>query len=60
MKPVEEPESPDIALRDQDLPFIGTEETFSTHELMELPTIRLFLEGTRSFRTRPASHRCNG
>ena len=35
----------DIALRDQDLPFIGTEETFSTHELMALNN-RLFLEDT--------------
>jgi predicted TIM-barrel fold metal-dependent hydrolase len=46
MKPIEaSPESLDISLRDQDLPFIGTEETFSTHELMELND-RLFLEGT--------------
>jgi len=29
----------DISLRDQDLPFIGTEETFSTPELMALNTI---------------------
>ncbi|MBC2601632.1 amidohydrolase family protein [Puniceicoccus vermicola] len=35
----------DISLRDQDLPFIGTEETFSTHELMTLND-RLFLEDT--------------
>ena len=35
----------DIALRDQDLPFIGTEETFSTRELMVLND-RLFLEDT--------------
>ncbi|MDH6612767.1 putative TIM-barrel fold metal-dependent hydrolase [Streptomyces sp. SAI-208] len=35
----------DISLRDQDLPFIGTEETFSTHELMVLND-RLFLEDT--------------
>lgn len=35
----------DISLRDQDLRFIGTEETFSTHELMVLND-RLFLEGT--------------
>ena len=35
----------DIAARDQDLPFIGTEETFSTHELMALNN-RLFLEST--------------
>ncbi|MBA4204977.1 amidohydrolase family protein [Pannonibacter phragmitetus] len=35
----------DIYLRDQDLPFIGTEETFSTYELMERND-RLFLEGT--------------
>ncbi len=35
----------DISLRDQDLPFIGTEETFSTHELMVLND-RLFLEAT--------------
>ena len=26
-------------MRDQDLPFIGTEETFSTHELMALNAI---------------------
>jgi hypothetical protein len=40
----------DIALRDQDLPFIGTEETFSTPELMVLNAInedhRQYLEGT--------------
>jgi uncharacterized protein len=40
----------DISLRDQDLPFIGTEETFSTPELMTLNTInedhRLYLEET--------------
>lgn len=35
----------DISLRDKDLPFIGTEETFSTHELMALND-RLFLEDT--------------
>lgn len=35
----------DISLRDQDLPFIGAEETFSTHELMVLND-RLFLEDT--------------
>lgn len=35
----------DIYLRDKDLPFIGTEETFSTYELMERND-RLFLEGT--------------
>ncbi|MCD1634959.1 amidohydrolase family protein [Martelella mediterranea] len=35
----------DIALRDKDLPFIGTEETFSTRELMTLNN-RLFLEKT--------------
>ncbi|AQZ54084.1 amidohydrolase family protein [Martelella mediterranea] len=35
----------DIALRDKDLPFIGTEETFSTRELMALNN-RLFLEKT--------------
>ncbi|MGF7163018.1 hypothetical protein FHS85_004676 [Rhodoligotrophos appendicifer] len=35
----------DISLRDQDLSFIGTEETFSTHELMVLNN-RLFLEDT--------------
>ena len=46
MKPIEQPlESLDISLRDQDLPFIGTEETFSTHELMVLND-RLFLEDT--------------
>jgi predicted TIM-barrel fold metal-dependent hydrolase len=38
-------ETPDVSLRDQDLPFIGTEETFSTHELMVLND-RLFLEDT--------------
>lgn len=38
-------EIPDISLRDKDLPFIGTEETFSTHELMALND-RLFLEDT--------------
>jgi uncharacterized protein len=38
-------ETSDISLRDQDLPFIGTEETFSTHELMVLND-RLFLEDT--------------
>jgi predicted TIM-barrel fold metal-dependent hydrolase len=40
----------DIPLRDQDLPFIGTEETFSTPELMMLNAInedhRLYLEET--------------
>ncbi len=35
----------DISSRDRDLPFIGTEETFSTHELMVLND-RLFLEDT--------------
>jgi predicted TIM-barrel fold metal-dependent hydrolase len=35
----------EISLRDQDLRFIGTEETFSTHELMVLND-RLFLEDT--------------
>ena len=35
----------DISLRDQDLRFIGTEETFSTRELMVLND-RLFLEET--------------
>ena len=46
MTSVEEPQaSTDISLRDQDLPFIGTEETFSTHELMVLNN-RLFLERT--------------
>jgi hypothetical protein len=35
----------DIFRRDLDLPFIGTEETFSTHELMVLND-RLFLEDT--------------
>src|SRR5688572_23667476 len=39
-----------ISLRDQDLRFIGTEETFSTRELMALNTInedhRLYLEET--------------
>lgn len=43
-------ERSDIALRDQDLPFIGTEETFSTPELMALNTINEdhweYLEGT--------------
>jgi len=32
-------EIPDISLRDRDLPFIGTEETFSTRELMALNAI---------------------
>jgi len=32
-------EMPDVSLRDQDLLFIGTEETFSTPELMALNTI---------------------
>jgi predicted TIM-barrel fold metal-dependent hydrolase len=46
MASVEEPQAgTDISLRDQDLPFIGTEETFSTHELMVLNN-RLFLERT--------------
>jgi hypothetical protein len=40
----------DISLRDQDLPFIGTEETFSNPELMALNTINedhiQYLEGT--------------
>jgi uncharacterized protein len=36
-------ETLNIAQRDQDLPFIGTEETFSTHELMVLND-RLFME----------------
>jgi predicted TIM-barrel fold metal-dependent hydrolase len=35
----------DVFRRDQDLPFIGTEETFSTRELMVLND-RLFLEDT--------------
>jgi len=38
-------ETSEISLRDQDLRFIGTEETFSTHELMVLND-RLFLEDT--------------
>jgi predicted TIM-barrel fold metal-dependent hydrolase len=38
-------ETSDISLRDQDLRFIGAEETFSTHELMVLND-RLFLEDT--------------
>ncbi|MEU6379207.1 amidohydrolase family protein [Streptomyces sp. NPDC046909] len=38
-------ETADFLQRDQDLPFIGTEETFSTHELMVLND-RLFLEDT--------------
>ncbi|MET9566240.1 amidohydrolase family protein [Streptomyces tauricus] len=38
-------ETTDFSQRDQDLPFIGTEETFSTHELMVLND-RLFLEDT--------------
>src|SRR5688500_19376738 len=37
--------TPDVFRRDQDLPFIGAEETFSTHELMVLND-RLFLEDT--------------
>jgi uncharacterized protein len=40
-----ENETSDVFRRDQDLPFIGTEETFSTHELMVLND-RLFLEDT--------------
>jgi predicted TIM-barrel fold metal-dependent hydrolase len=43
-------ETSEISLRDQDLRFIGTEETFSTPELMALNTInedhRLYLEET--------------
>ena len=38
-------ETSDISARDRDLLFIGTEETFSTRELMELND-RLFLEDT--------------
>src|SRR3954469_3056481 len=38
-------ETTDFSRRDHDLPFIGTEETFSTHELMVLND-RLFLEDT--------------
>ena len=38
-------ETSEISRRDQDLRFIGTEETFSTHELMVLND-RLFLEDT--------------
>ncbi|WP_328939809.1 amidohydrolase family protein [Streptomyces tauricus] len=38
-------ETTDFAQRDKDLPFIGTEETFSTRELMVLND-RLFLEDT--------------
>ncbi|MFH8469003.1 amidohydrolase family protein [Streptomyces sp. NPDC017991] len=38
-------ETTDFSQRDKDLPFIGTEETFSTHELMVLND-RLFLEDT--------------
>lgn len=38
-------ETTDVFRRDQDLPFIGTEETFSTRELMVLND-RLFLEDT--------------
>src|SRR3954468_6790555 len=38
-------ETSEISLRDRDLRFIGTEETFSTHELMVLNN-RLFLEDT--------------
>ncbi|GAA1031852.1 amidohydrolase family protein [Virgisporangium ochraceum] len=38
-------ETSDVFRRDQDLPFIGTEETFSTRELMVLND-RLFLEDT--------------
>lgn len=38
-------ETSEISLRDQDLRFIGTEETFSTRELMVLND-RLFLEDT--------------
>ncbi|MFC6490294.1 amidohydrolase family protein [Nitratireductor sp. GCM10026969] len=47
----------DISLRDQDLPFIGTEETFSTPELMVLNAInedhRLYLEGTGLYELGP-------
>ena len=32
-------ETPDIALRDRDLPFIGTEETFTTPTLLKLNSI---------------------
>ncbi|NDW05687.1 amidohydrolase family protein [Jiella pacifica] len=43
-------ETADIALRDQDLAFIATEETYTTDELMALNTInddhREYLEGT--------------
>lgn len=45
MKPTNTPQTPqatepfDISLRDQDLPFIGTEETYTTDELMELVAI---------------------
>jgi uncharacterized protein len=43
-------ETSEISLRDRDLRFIGTEETFSTPELMVLNAInkdhRLYLEGT--------------
>jgi len=45
MTSIEEPQQSDISLRDQDLPFIGTEETFSTRELLTLND-RLFLERT--------------
>jgi len=38
-------ETSEVALRDRDLRFIGTEETFSTHELMVVND-RLFLEDT--------------
>ncbi|MFI1444946.1 amidohydrolase family protein [Streptomyces fructofermentans] len=41
--------NPDIALRDRDLPFIGTEETFTTPTLLKLNSINqdhiAFLEG---------------
>src|SRR5690554_3146459 len=37
--PASAQEISDIALRDQDLPFIGVEETFSTPELMALNSI---------------------
>jgi predicted TIM-barrel fold metal-dependent hydrolase len=42
---VTENETTDFSERDRDLPFIGTEETFSTRELMILND-RLFLEDT--------------
>ena len=48
-----------IALRDQDLPFIATEETYTTDELIALNAINDD-QGNRSCRTRPWPHRRDG